>query len=295
MSGIIIALTILKIYPIAASSIFAYKRQGYVYSIIVASVSIAALFLTAGLQELRMITENTPQYTCFAYGGLRVFLGVANAWIHPIESKVGSFAFDSGVGLTKAGPIPLLTGRLRLFSIALTLVVALGAIYSSSRRAKVILNFVPTLEFRSAHGGIAISCLSIFCFTFILGSNIDYRLVFLLGILAFTLQAYDTTRKASFLIVPVTVIIFLWLSRLSVGLVPFLLYELVDWIFFASGIAWLAVSLGNKGPETSQTLRAISTYPNQQFPHTHKSDNGRRRCGIANQAAARLWNNPCDG
>jgi len=278
MSGIIISLTILKIYPVAASSIFAWKRKGYVYSIIVASLAIAALFFTAGLHELKIIAENTPQYTCFSYGGLRAFLGVANAWIHPTEDKVGSFAFDLSAGLVKAGPLPLLTDHLRLVSFALTVAVALAAIYYSLRVSTFIFYFAPALDSTSAHGTIAISCLSIFCFTFMLGSNIDYRLVFLLGVLSAVLRVYDVKRRWSLLIVPGTIVMFFWLSRLSTGLLPFLLYELLDWMLFAGGVAWLAVSLDKRclvsvkprivAPRRDQIRESSQHYRISNYPST---------------------------
>lgn len=235
ISCTIILLTVLKIYPIAAAAVFARGRRGYLYAFFTALVAIVALLLTAGGHELKAIAANTPQQTWLSYGELRIFLAARQVWWHQSElgDKVGSLPFDSAAGFASQ--------RFRLMSGVFTLTVAMGSIYLLFRRSKLILNFVPELEPTSARGAIAISCLAIFCFTFMLGSNFDYRLIFLLGVLSGSLHAYDIKRQRSLLIVPGVILIFCWLSFLSIGTLPFLLDELLDWVLFLGGIAWLAV------------------------------------------------------
>ena len=46
-----------------------------------------------------------------------------------------------------------------------------------------------------AHGCITVSCLTIFCFVFIAGANFNYRLIFLLGVLAYLVD--DINERVS--------------------------------------------------------------------------------------------------
>ena len=48
--------------------------------------------------------------------------------------------------------------------------------------------FLPPLDFDRARGAIAIAALTIFCFTFIQGASYDYRLLFLMGALAYLIE-----------------------------------------------------------------------------------------------------------
>jgi hypothetical protein len=82
------------------------------------------------------------------------------------------------------------------------------------------------------------SCASVFCFSFLLGANFDYRLVFLLGVLPALLSAYDAEQRTGSLVAAGAIVLFLWVSRVSSHLlVPF---EILDWALFLVGVMWLA-------------------------------------------------------
>ena len=79
--------------------------------------------------------------------------------------------------------------------------------------------------------------IAIFCFSFLLGSNFDYRLIFLLGVQCYLLEFHDQSRTWISLIAPGVLCMFLWMSRVSSRMIiPF---ELFDWGLFVVGTIWL--------------------------------------------------------
>jgi hypothetical protein len=98
--------------------------------------------------------------------------------------------------------------------------------------------FLPRLRSNHARGAIAIACLSIFCFAFVAGSSYDYRLIYLLGVLAYLVE--DTNRGVSLRSVPAAILILTLLWK------PFWLSifgELFDGAVFVMASAWLGNSL----------------------------------------------------
>jgi hypothetical protein len=98
--------------------------------------------------------------------------------------------------------------------------------------------FLPRLHSDHARGAIAIACLSIFCFAFAAGSNYDYRLIYLVGALAYLVE--DINKGISLRSVPAAILILTLLWK------PFwlsLVGELSDGLVFMMASAWLGNSL----------------------------------------------------
>jgi hypothetical protein len=98
---------------------------------------------------------------------------------------------------------------------------------------------VPRLDFESARGQIAIACLAIYCFTFLAGAAFTYRLIFLLGVLAFLVDALNKSTSLRFLPACLGLLAFLWvpIARFS------LLLQLLDGLVFFVASAWLGSTL----------------------------------------------------
>jgi hypothetical protein len=137
--------------------------------------------------------------------------------------------------------------QIRVMGGVCALVLAAAAALLAWRRPAIVRRFLPPLDAASPTGSIAISSASIFCFTFLIGSNFDYRLIFLLGILPVLLVAYDAGPSLHTLIAPATIAIFLWSGEVSRISSRFYLLEVpvevIDWVVFIGGAAWLALFL----------------------------------------------------
>ena len=219
-SGLIAFLAILKIYPIAGAVVLSHKKLGYFAIALTCVLAAIGMLSVVGPGELNVIALNTPQAIGRSYGDAPIFMAAKDHGLLPAT-------FDAVALRVSAGATAL-----ALASIAFTL---------SLLRADILRGILPVLDSGSARGAVAMSCMSVFCFSFLLGTNFDYRLVFLLGVLPALLDAYDVERRAKCLIVPGAIVLFLWLSRVSLYiLVPF---ELLDWSLFVIGVMWLARSI----------------------------------------------------
>jgi hypothetical protein len=136
-------------------------------------------------------------------------------------------------------------------AILASLSIVMGTIYRGQ-----LNRFLPQLDFEDARGRIAISCLAIFCFSFISGANYDYRLIFLLGILAYL--AEDVNEGVSLRSLPAAVVIVLFASKPPRLALPF---ELLDGLVFAMASAWLGSTVLErmKGRREAAVLAAAET------------------------------------
>ena len=71
---LIVLLTVLKIYPVAAAVIFIRHRRGILKAVLTGTLSIAALVLTAG-PRLPVLLGNTPQRLSVIVRGLPLLPG----------------------------------------------------------------------------------------------------------------------------------------------------------------------------------------------------------------------------
>jgi hypothetical protein len=232
LSGsLIVLLTVLKIYPIVAATLFLRYRNGFMKMLLVAAFAITALILTSG-HRLHAIFANTPQAVDVTFGGYPFFLAISQHTV-PFWRPI-----------IEADPSIARIGAMLLGSLA----VAAGAIYGNRFE-----RFLPDIDFDRARGCITISCLAIFWFAFISGANFNYRLIFLLGVLAYLVE--DINEGVSLRSLPFAVMIVLLLWK------PFRLFlpqELVDGMVFVIASAWLGNSLFSRISRRSTALASSS-------------------------------------
>ena len=216
IASLVILLTVLKIYPAAAVLVLVRNRMGALIALITARVAVAALLLTAG-SALPLILTNTPHSIFASFGSFPVFVAFGDHLLRiPTKSIQQHPQMASIAGVVLA-----------------TLSLLAGVLFR--RRLDRCL---PPLDFNRASGCIAVTCLSIYCFVFLLGSNFDYRLIFLLGVLAYLVD--DLNRRESLRSLPAAIllVVFFWKpDHLS------LKFEILDGVIFAFACAWLGTSL----------------------------------------------------
>jgi hypothetical protein len=228
LSGLLIVLlTVLKIYPVVAATLFLRYRNGLMKALLVAVFAITALFLTSG-HRLPIIFANTPLDAEPTFGSYPFFLTV-------IQHTVPSWR-----ATIEARPIIAKIGAILLGFLA----AAAGAIYGGRFE-----RFLPGIDFERARGCITVSCLAIFCFVFCAGASFDYRLIFLLGVLAYLVD--DINEGVSLRCLPFAIVILLLLWK------PFRLslpHELLDGTVFVIASAWLGNSLLSRRSSRSTAL-----------------------------------------
>jgi hypothetical protein len=79
---LIIALTVLKTYPLVAASVFLRNGRGWVLSILIAATA-ASAFLGAAYGRVGQILANTPVNYWYSFGAAPLFLLLREAWIGP--------------------------------------------------------------------------------------------------------------------------------------------------------------------------------------------------------------------
>jgi hypothetical protein len=214
--AVITFLTLLKIYPIAGATVFIQRKFGYLAIALTGMLAVIGILGVIGFNELKAIGLNTPQTTDLSYGDMAIFLA-ANS--HGLLPKT----FDAW--------------QLRLIATSTALMVAGIASGVALFWPGMLRGFLPKPDSIVPTGAVATSCVSVFCFSFLLGANFDYRLVFLVGALPMLLNTYDTDRRARNLLAAGAVVLFLWLSRISTHVL--VLFEIMDWSLFVVGIMWL--------------------------------------------------------
>lgn len=212
---LIVLLTVLKIYPVAAVAIFVRNRKGILAATLTAVLSLTALLLTAG-QRLAAIFENTPRDSLMTFGAIPFFLSINSPTFHRLVPMIQTHYNGASFGAILLGVPAMLAGA------------ALGGRLD---------RFLPPIDRQSARGTIAIAGLAIFCFTFILGSNYDYRLIFLLPGLAYLVE--DLNQNISQRSVPAILLILLLLWK-PMGLSS--IGEVADGLVFVLVSAWLGNS-----------------------------------------------------
>lgn len=233
---LIVLLTILKIYPIAAAAVFLQRRRGWLAATLTVAAAIGALLFTSG-RALAFVIANTPRDPDLSFGAFPFLYSVSR---HTMQS-LSSFILQHH---TAAPLTALLTCGLCFFA---------GA--KMQDRLHPVL---PPLDSNQARGAIAIACLSIFCFAFVAGSSYDYRLIYLTGALAWLVEDIDKGNIRRSLPAALLILILLWK--------PFWLSitgELVDGMVFLMSSVWLGNALFTRGvPSKVSSLRySVSTAP----------------------------------
>lgn len=206
---LIALLTAMKIYPFVAVAALIRNRQSMLLAIAAAVLALAALLMTSGVENLRYVFANTPQIFSGSYGA------------SPLFQALGGNLGHNSVELR------------RIASAASIVAALLFAALAFARRAKDA-RWLPTFDPEAARDQVALACLAIFLFSFVLGSNFDYRLIFLIGTVPPMLRAFDLSGRRILLAWPIAVVAFLWLSRVSSLVMA--CDEVLGWGLFCAGV-----------------------------------------------------------
>ncbi len=144
--SLIVVLTILKIFPIAAVVVLLKNRQRLLLAALTVVASVAALLATCG-QDLPKVFANTPRIADTSFGGYTFFDAISHAITHGIHGIHGL-----PIGL-KINPRIALIGSLALVLLS----IVAGLKYRTH-----LDKFLPSLDFCRARGCIAVSCLAIY-------------------------------------------------------------------------------------------------------------------------------------
>jgi hypothetical protein len=236
--SLIVLLTIVKLYPIAAITVFLDRRHSIRKAAITASVALTALLLTAG-RKLPLVLANTPRDSDMSFGTFPFFYSLSQHAIHSLT--------------------PLILMHPAAPSLAAILFGAAG-LFAGLSASDSLDRFLPSLRANHARGNIAIACLSIYCLAFIAGSSYDYRLIYLLGALAYLVD--DINQRVSLRSVPPALLIVILLWK------PFWLSitgEFFDGLVFLMACSWLGNSLSRGAVSLSMGWRS-SNRPAQVVP-----------------------------
>ncbi len=217
-SALIVLLTILKIFPVVAVAVLVRNRKGAFIAMLAAALSIAALLITCG-HRIPQVFANTPQEVFVSFGALPFFVGIFTPTSHSLLSMV------------QHHPKAISLGALILASLS----VLAGVSFR-----KQLDELLPPLDFDDTRGCIAVAGLAIFCIAFLRGSSYDYRLIFLLGAIAYLVE--DLNQRVSLRALPAAMLFVLLLWK-PAPLSP--LFEIVDGLAFIVASAWLGTSLLN--------------------------------------------------
>lgn len=231
---LIILLTILKIYPIAAVTVLLQRRRGWLAATLTAGTAIGALLFTSG-RALSFVIANTPRDADMSFGSFPFLYSVTRHTMQSISSVI----------LQHRAVAPLTA----LFLCSVCLLVG-------AKMHDRLHRVLPPLDSDQTRGAIAIACLSIFCFAFIAGSSYDYRLIYLTGALAWLVEDIDKGNIRRSLPAALLILILLWK--------PFWLSitgELFDGMVFLMSSVWLGNALFARGvPSKVTSLRySVST------------------------------------
>ena len=209
-------LTVLKVYPVVVSVLFVGRRNGVIKTLLAAGFSLTALLLTSGHRLLTLLS-NTPEDSEISFGAYPFFLAMsrripllssATFLNHPHAASIGA------------------------------LIIAVLSIGAASIYGDRLDRFLPKLDFDHARGRLAVSGLAIFCFAFVLGASYDYRLIFLLGVLALLVDdMYAGTSRRSLYVAVLILLLMEGQLYLSFS------HEIIDGLVFIISSAWLGTSL----------------------------------------------------
>ena len=229
--SLIVLLTVLKIFPITAVVVLIRNRKAVFIALLIAVLSVAALAVTAR-PHLSEILANTPQDVILSFGTWPFFVAAGDHTTHFLAQ--------------------LIRHHPKIANLGSMLLAVLSVTAGISYREK-LNRFLPPLDFDQARGSIAVAGLAIFCFTFLRGSSYDYRLLFLLGTLAYLVNDLNDNKSLRSLPAAILLLLLLWKPpALS------LIFEIVDCLVFVGSCAWLGTSLFDR---LALTLHTVAPSP----------------------------------
>jgi hypothetical protein len=220
-TAMIVVLSILKIYPVAAAVLFLNQRKGGWFWLFGICVSAGIAVACSSSDRLTSILDNTPLTSFYSFGAAPLFLDLRG---------ISDYQIDAAV--------------LRLLASGLALVVGVGffGAAAASARCGGVRWPLPTLS-QDFNDELCLACLGIFCFTFLLGSNFNYRLIFVAGVLPKLIASFDAERRATALIRCAILLALLWASYL-----PAAANNLLQWCVYMGACAWLGHAAAENKP-----------------------------------------------
>ncbi len=213
---LIVLLTVLKIFPIAAVVALVRNRKGVLTAFLTAVLSLAALVATSE-HRLPQIMANTPQDLYISFGSLVFFVTIFKHTPHLL--------------------LAMIQHHPKIESIVVLLLAALSIVAGVSFRER-LNRFLPPLNFNQTRGSIAAAGLAIFALAFLRGSSYDYRLIFLTGAIAYLVEDLNERNSLRSLPAAIIFVALLWKPP-NVSL----RYEILDCFVYAIACAWLGTSL----------------------------------------------------
>ena len=187
-AGLMVAtMFVAKLYPIVALTALWRDRRTALASIAVAALVLGG-YLAAYPGTLKAVRELTPFMTERSYGA-----GVLVGHLYLRATDSSTAVLPDSVRLTS------------YLVSALALLVATVIALRAHRRIGRLLQFPPGLEFRLAVVGV-----SIYCLTYCLGTNFNYRLVFLVLSIPLFVSRWESTRDRHWLLLAILVLGLLW-------------------------------------------------------------------------------------
>jgi hypothetical protein len=240
-------LTCLKIYPIAALAVFLRNRKGIGTALLAGVLSVLGLLVTTG-RSLPLVFANTPQVTWASYGSLPFFLVLSlhtSRWLATMVENHHLIATGGGA------------------------VIAGLSVFAGLHWRGALERFLPRLDFESVWGRIAIACLAVYCFTFLIGAEFDYRLIFLLGVLAYLVRDLEERGSLRSLPASIGLLCLLWTPITPYAFVD-IATQILDGLVFALASAWLGLALldhlgkAEVGPSPDEPQRPSDRAPSIQ-------------------------------
>lgn len=217
----IVALTVLKLYPVVCMALLVRHRRHWALGLATAAVGLGAAWWAADGRFVTVLM-NTPKDDWTTFGSLPVLIGLKR-WL------TGDDTVTTGMSMSGFA--------LSLMAFLCTLVSVLAM-----KLPRPFPNHLPALE-DDLNGNLALAGLCVFCAAFVFGASYDYRLIFLCLALPLLISAYEHAAHDAhrFLAAPVMVVAFLWLSRFTkkIGYVD----EILDWTLFSVASTWVFCTL----------------------------------------------------
>ena len=180
--------TLLKIYPVAAAVANVKERKNLVGTAVMGLLAVGMLLVTSG-PELKYVYQSTPFGTWGMFGN-GVLLLQLNYFFSYFPSD-----------------------NVRLLADVVTVPFILASIYFGARADSRSVGIFPALKPNDPLDNVALACLCTFAFAFCLGSNWDYRLLFLLGATPPLIAQYERDGNRYAKIALTVLLAFFWSSR----------------------------------------------------------------------------------
>jgi hypothetical protein len=196
-----IFLTVLKLYPVAICVSLVRARRDIFIAAFVALIASSALVITLG-DQFTTFLANQPEYSFRSFGAPVLPLRLTELHNNTV---------------------------LRVLSTASAACLAVLTLYLMQKYQRYP-RLLPVLDKNIAINRIATACSLIYLFTFLLTTNFDYRLVYLLPFVLASLNEFENSLDYAKLGVPVLITLYLWLVPLNhwtVDLASFLVFTIV--------------------------------------------------------------------